>query len=711
MIRMSRGLALLALAALAAGCAAQGPAGARAGGARTPVVLVTIDTLRADRLPAYGYAGVETPAVDALRRDAVLFENAYTHCPLTLPAHASLLTGLLPPEHGVRNNVGYRLDPRRDATLAALLKARGYATGAAVSAYVLRRGTGLEDGFDFYSEVASAAGASAAGELQRPGTETVQAALDWLSGVQGRPFFLFVHLYEPHAPYEPPEPLRARHGATYDGEVAAADAALGQLIEGLRAAARYDEALVILASDHGEGLGEHGEQEHGILLYRETLRVPLIVKLPHARRAGATASGAVGLRDVLPSVAALLGFAPPERARGVDLLASGSGAGQYGETYYPRIHLGWSELRSWVDGRFHYIAAPRPELYELPRDPAERNDLAGASTDTVRDMRTALERTEARFAPPEAATSEERERLASLGYLAGGAAVQAGPLPNPRDEIAGYAKIRAAFQLSAAGEHARALAAFDALLAANPRLFDVAVERGALLARLGRHADAERAYLDALALAPRLAGSVALSLGRLRLEMGKLDQAASDARAALAAEPDAAHELLAAVALARGDLEEAEREARLVTGDAGARARSAVILAEAEARRGRLDAALAALSEAASRAAGLGLGPVPGSEFVRGDVLARLGRHAEAERALRAEIAAFPRNARAYASLAIVVALRGGSREECREILETMARARPGADTARLAAKTLDFVGDAEGARAWRRRAGEGSPG
>ena len=406
------------LPACANGPRTTGRAAARQG---TPVVLVSIDTLRADRLPAYGYAGVATPAIDRLQRDAIVFENAYSHSPLTLPSHSSLLSGLLPPEHGVRNNIGYKLDAKHE-TLASLLAARGYATGAAVSAYVLRRATGIDHGFDSYDEVVTAAGAKAIGEVQRDGRQTVARALAWLRGASSRPFFLFVHLYEPHTPWTPPADELARYGATYEGEIAAADAALGQLLEGLRELGRYDEALVVLVSDHGEGLDDHGEPEHGILLYREALHVPLVVKLPRAERASSRSKAVAGLRDVVPTVAAVLGIAAPAAAHGRNLLddATGTTAAVYSETYYPRIHLGWSELRSLVDGRYHLIDGPRPELYDVVRDPAERVDILAEKPQAASAMRTALAASASDFKPPAPATKEERERLMSLGYLAGG---------------------------------------------------------------------------------------------------------------------------------------------------------------------------------------------------------------------------------------------------------------------------------------------------
>ncbi|HEY6051416.1 MAG TPA: sulfatase, partial [Thermoanaerobaculia bacterium] len=240
-------LLALAAAALSAACGRAG----RAAGA--PVILISVDTLRADHLPAYGYRGVATPNLDALRRDSVLFENAYSHVPLTLASHAAILTGRLPPDNGIRDNYGYSLSPKVP-TVAAFLKAHGYATGAAVSAAVLARGSGLEQGFDFYDD-----DVHRDGREEREGSKTEAALEAWLDGKRGAPVFAFLHLFEPHTPYEPPEPYRSRYSAVpYDGEIARADEIVGTWIAKLKSAGLYERALVIFLSDHGEGLGDHG---------------------------------------------------------------------------------------------------------------------------------------------------------------------------------------------------------------------------------------------------------------------------------------------------------------------------------------------------------------------------------------------------------------------------------------------------------------------
>ncbi len=278
---------------------------------RAPVILISIDTLRADHLPDYGYADVETPALRALRKDSILYENAYSHVPLTLPSHAALLTGLLPYENGVRDNVGFRLSPSHQ-TLAVLLRSRGYATGGSVSSYLLRGETGISTGFDFYDDELEH------NTVERPGTVSEARLERWLesASASGRPVFAFLHLYEPHTPHAPPEPFRTRYaGHLYDGEIAASDVIVGSLLDFLKRKNLYEPAIVIVLSDHGEGLGDHGEEEHSVFLYREDIRVPLFVKLPGSRLAGRKMSAPVALTDVFPTVTALLGIKAPVNVR------------------------------------------------------------------------------------------------------------------------------------------------------------------------------------------------------------------------------------------------------------------------------------------------------------------------------------------------------------------------------------------------------------
>jgi len=324
---------LLAVAALACNRAAVAPSN------HTPVILVSIDTLRSDHVPAYGYRGVDTPALDALRADSILYERAYSHVPLTLPSHTTIFTGMLPAANGVRDNLGFRLAPSVP-TLAELLKKNGYSTGAAVSAFVLRRETGIARGFDDYDDQIDPVNSGAnVGRVQRPGGETSAIAKKWIAAHDQQPFFYFLHLYEPHTPYEP----------TYDADIAKADSIVGDFLRFLKEKGIYDNALIILLSDHGEGLNDHGEAEHGIFVYREALQVPLMVKLPHAARRGASIATPVQLSDVFPTICAITGTRAPSTTA-TSLVADIPQRAIYSETLFPKFHYGWSDLHSRASG-------------------------------------------------------------------------------------------------------------------------------------------------------------------------------------------------------------------------------------------------------------------------------------------------------------------------------------------------------------------------
>jgi len=412
--------------------------GARAPAAGRPLVLISIDTLRSDHLPTYSYAGLQAPAFDALARDSIVFERAFSHYPLTLPSHASAFTGLLPPGHGVRNNKGYALEETRE-TLAERLKAAGYRTAAFVSSMVLRPDTGIAQGFDTYD---------APGDQgrrvfsQRRGDVTLARAEAWLGGVEpGERFFLFLHLFDPHTPYEPPPPFDQGYASAYDGEVAYTDAVLGRFLALLRQRQLYDDSLIVLFSDHGEGLGDHVEQEHGLLLYREALQVPLFVKLPRRARAGERLMTPAALSDIGATALALLGL-PSSLGQGQDLLGERPPAAArpiYSETWFTREQYGWSELRSVISGDGHYVDAPAPELYDWARDPRERQNLAPRVA--VPALFTeAIAAVGQGTATTKAVSRDEEERLAALGYVGGPIAPSAGSPsgrgPDPKDHIA-----------------------------------------------------------------------------------------------------------------------------------------------------------------------------------------------------------------------------------------------------------------------------------
>jgi tetratricopeptide (TPR) repeat protein len=642
--------------------------------ARPAVIIISIDTLRADRLPVYGYRGITTPALDAFARDAVVYERAWSHSPLTLPSHATILSGLLPAEHGVRDNTGFHLD-EKTKLLPSILKANGYATGAAVSAYVLRSATGIANGFDAFDEVRERAGSrQSLGAVQRPGEESADVARAFIAAHAQQPFFYFLHLYEPHAPYEP----------TYDGEIVTSDAILGRFFDFLKEQQLYDDALIVVLSDHGEGLGDHGEDEHGIFLYREAIHVPLLVKLPKNERGGTRVAGDVGLVDVTPTILDVLGVKDTGRMDGRPFLPTLTPRPQYSETWYPRFHFGWSDLHSLVVGNEHFIDAPRPELYDLAADPAERQNVLEQRRRRYAAMRAQLAPFKREAAAPSAIDPEEAEKLAALGYI-GSAAPASGPLPDPKDKTGAFRDLRRAFELYRAGKDEEALAAFDLILRDNPDMVDLWDMRSKVLFRLGRASEAIEAGQEALRRSPA-SGHLAVDLANQFLLTGHLDDAAAHASLALKSEPLKAHELLARIALVRGDVTAAETHANQA-GDSPAALYTRARVAH---RKGDYTKVVTLTATIA----------LPGVHALRGDALARLGRDREAEAAFREEIRLAPTDAEAYRGLIVLLVAQGRTDEATQTVL-ALAKAAPNKQTYQAIAETLRVVGDEPGARYW----------
>jgi arylsulfatase A-like enzyme/Flp pilus assembly protein TadD len=666
-----------------------------------PVILISIDTLRADRLPAYGYRGVATPAIDALRQDSVLYENAYSHCPMTLPSHLSIFTGLLPYQHEVRNNLGYTFDGAKHDSLPAMLKRSGYATGAAISAYVLRSGTGVGPLFDFYDDRVGSASNLSVGEVARDGRATVSAAENWIAQHRSQPFFFFLHVFEPHWPYEAPEPFRSRFADSYDAEVAAADAAVGQFVAHLKAIGVYDRAVIVLLSDHGEGLGDHGEGEHGVFLYREIIRVPLMVKLPGSLRRGESIARPVQLIDVAPTIAALTGALPRTQLTGASLLGPAPQPRSiYSETMLPRIHFGWSALRSLVDDRHHFIEAPRTELYDLTADPGERANIASNERRTLAAMRKAMEAHPAELALPATVDAEEASKLAALGYVGQVRTADSGSLPDPKDRIQELEALKGGADLEQRGELQAALEKYTSIVTTNPGFADAWLRIAGVQEKLGRLDDAVHSYREALNAAPVLVPQIAGSVGSLYIRLGKLPEAEAHARLLLKTQPGAAHHLLGRIELARGNGAAAEREARQAMEDPATREAASVLLAVIAVQQGRPADAVRDLDEVKKAARA----PIPDLELTRGEALARLERVAEAEAAFQGEIAAFPNNRDAYTRLAVLYAMLGRA-GDAESTLERMFTANRSTSTAELAAETWSVVENRSAANRWRERA------
>ena len=667
-----------------------------------PVILITIDTLRADHLPAYGYKAVETPNLDAFRGDAILYEQAYSHCPLTLPSHTSILTGLLPSEHGTRDNIGYTL-PKSIKTVAEVLKGRGYATGAAISAFVLRREGGLDHGFDLYDDTVEAVGTTRSiGLIQRDGDLTRQVATDWIDK-QTKPVFFFLHLYEPHTPYSPPEPFKSRYSLAYDGEVARADEIVGKFLQSLKDAGLYDKALVIITSDHGEGLGDHGAEEHGTFLYREAIHVPLLVKLPGHHLGGTSVAAPVQLIDIAPTIYERTATTPPVKLPGqslVDFLGDRKPAPRkiYSETYYPRFHYGWSDQHSLIDDSRHYIQSPKPELFDVKGDPGETKNLYAEDRRGSFAMKQAIEPFIREAEAPTNIDPEEAAKLAALGYL--GSTVQTKPgevLPDPKDNLQAVKDMGTAFTKYRSKEYQAALDITTRLLEGNARILDLWDLKSKLLARLGRPEDAIEAAKEGLRLSPRSA-NLAIDIAKLQLELKQYKEAEQHADLAITAEPGQANEVLAEIALAQKDIPKAEKHVKLALAADRDKVAPLMTLARVQRDKGDVEAALATLNDAVAKKREKE--DVSLLYFLRGDVFARLGRAEEAERDFRQEITNFPEDPTAYKNLVLLLVAEGRV-PEATALIRKLVDESPTPPSYIAICQVLETLGDQRGVKYW----------
>jgi arylsulfatase A-like enzyme/cytochrome c-type biogenesis protein CcmH/NrfG len=494
------------------------------------VYLITIDTLRADHVHCFGYDKAQTPAIDSLCRDGVRFTAAFTPSPITNTSHASILTGLLPSVHGV-TDFAIPLAPAH-ATLAELLKKRGYHTAALIGAVILDSKTlapGFGRGFDFYDGFPEQAqnteprtGRASRppphwGRVERRGGEVVEHAIRWLTAHPAGPHFVWVHLYDPHDPYEPPEPfLHEYETRPYDGEIAYADSALGKFLEFLKQRGWYRAAAVVLVGDHGEGLGEHNEDTHGIFLYDSTTHVPLVVKLPEGAHAGQVVEEQVRTLDILPTLASIAGADLPGRVDGASLLPllqnqKGEERPAFGETDYP-LRFGWAPLRSLRASGAKFIEAPKPEFYNLKQDPAEARNLYQPWDEKVKEFRARLAELKAALPPPSSSAASVGqgtvEELKALGYLgkadAGSSTDVPEPtmLPDPKDRIEEQNLLHRAMIASEDARPQEARTALEKLLQVDPQSAAGLLQLGQLELESGNYEKAAGYLGRARALRP-----------------------------------------------------------------------------------------------------------------------------------------------------------------------------------------------------------------
>ena len=462
------------------------------------VIVITLDTTRADRLPSYGCRDVVTPTLDAFAARGVRFEKCYAQTPLTLPSHTTLMTGTLPLFHGIRDNGGFFV-PEKLKTMAELFKDKGYETGAFIAAYVLDSKWGLNQGFDTYFDKfdLSKFKRVSLGTVQRPANEILDQALPWLEERKAKRFFVWLHLYDPHTPYEPPPPYdRLYANRPYLGEIAFADSEIGRLWVWLQSNGLLEKTFIVFAGDHGESLGEHEEQSHGFFVYQAAIHVPLIVVTPFAKLQGVVSPEVTTLADVLPTVCDMAGLPVPAEVQGKSLLPAFFGRRRketplaYSETYYPRFHYGWSDLKSVQDGRHKLILAPVPELYDVVADPREEKNLVYLEKKVYERLNTEAEAFIARASrnayevDVSKVDEETREKLSALGYVgsfADPAKLKGKKLANPKEKITVFNELSRAREMGLDGKADEAIPIIQGIIATDPDITEAYFSIGNIL--------------------------------------------------------------------------------------------------------------------------------------------------------------------------------------------------------------------------------------
>jgi choline-sulfatase len=641
------------------------------------VLLVTLDTTRADHLGVYGARRARTPHLDAIAREGAWFARASSSIPLTLPAHASLMTGTTPLRHGVRDNHGATLEQGR--TLAEVLREAGFATGGFVGSLVLARSTGIARGFDAFDDAIAGADARRA---ERDGAEVVERALAFWDARAAERVFAWLHFYDPHLPYQPRGELAREYADDpYAGEVAYVDALVGRLLDFLKRRGLYESTLIVVTADHGEGLGEHGEPDHGVFLYESTLRVPLVVRVPGGGPGRVDAL--VRDVDVMPTILDWLGLAPPAAVEGrsfASLLRGGPDEPRTAVALsdYARDHYGWSPLAALRDARYKYVAAPEPELYDLEQDPGETRNIAAERAPLAERLRARLgeQLASASGTAAAAADPEREERLRALGYAGGVVRALPSELPDPKQRVASLALFSRvageALDLLEAGRAGEALPIVEAALAREPRYLDGHLLRARALMGLSRPAEAVRSLETARGLNPQDASTL-FDLAAARAAQGDLDAALSLLAELRTLEPRGSRAFFAEATIrrARGDLEGALRAMRELVGrgveTAEARLEIGRLLLEqgrrTEARR-EIDTALALQPSLETAHYNLAL------------IAEQEGDPAAARREYERELQLFPRNEEAWQNLGVLL-LEGGDAAAAERAFRAVVEIRP----------------------------------
>ena len=648
-----------------------------------PVIIISIDTLRADHLAVYGYRKLKTPAIDALAADGAIFERAYAHATETLPSHVALLSGRLPFETGVRGNEGFTVK-RGERLLPQLLRERGYATAAVVSTPRLGMDTGIGQGFDFFDEAIGTKDEvrlkpDTTNNFKRDGGEAERAAEHWLDAAGTSRAFLFLQLDEPHRPYA--ALTRFSQYSSYDAEIAYADEIVGRLIHYLKTHQLYDRSTIVLLSDHGEGLGDHREDEHGVFLYTEAIHVPLIVKQESNAGAGRRIPDVVQHIDIVPTILDFAKAPIPGNLRGRSLKPALEGRGRlpdravYSESLYARVHFGWSELTALTDSHYQYIDAPRAELYDLDRDPHEQTNVADNNPKVLAGLRQSLNRLAGRPDAPGDVLST---------------------LTDPKDKPQVVEIYRESLALADDRKWPQAINLLQQLLRDDPTMTAVWQQMADYAIRIDRQDVALTAYRHLIELKPH--PSSYLGAAKAQLKLHKLDEASASAALAIdvSAEDDkhsvaAAHDVLARIALARHDLVAARAEAATAQQADASLHTPASIDAQVLFDQGKYEEALPLFQRA-------------GDHFYAAETLARLERYEEAEAEYTEELGQAPENTRARSGLATLYHTTGQA-DAADQAITDIIQTTPTADSYALAAKLMTTFGKPRQASALRAEA------
>ncbi len=517
-------------------------------GGNINVLLITLDTTRADRIGAYGWSKAKTPNLDSLAAGGVRFANAYCPAPLTLPSHCSILTGTYPLYHKVRNNGSYYLAPEA-VTLAERLRDRGFRTSAFVASFNVDSRFGVDQGFTLYDDRFDDEQMLKTFRSERKADKVADAFLGWLEGNAGSRFFSWVHFFDPHMPHDPPSPYKEEFaGDLYDGEIAFVDHELGRIIDALRAKGILERTLIVVAGDHGEALGEKEELDHGIFIYEGTMKVPLIFFADKRLPGGTVVNARVRLIDLMPSVLDMTGNPVNKEVQGTSLLPYIEGRKDsdlpcYLETFYPPETFGWSELRGIVDGDWKFIRAPRSELYDLKTDPKEEKDLSARQAATAaglnRKLDDIIKACTSKTEPGRRTLSrEEEDRLRSLGYIGADASVKVGkgPLPDPKDKMVEFKILFKAKLLEYQGDLKESEKYYRQVLGMEPDVSWHYIGLAILLAKDRRIGDGIEVLKSGIV---RLPDSVPLlsRLASFYMRVGNFKEAFAMSRAALDRDP------------------------------------------------------------------------------------------------------------------------------------------------------------------------------